>query len=97
LKKTIFNLPSAFLCRVSKKVLGKEPLADKIFAKKSDLGDHREAGTPGEQRHGGTERAVGDEVVDKDVALLGERQEGAVGCRYLGFGERVGMRAASDA
>jgi hypothetical protein len=89
LKKRFLIYRVLFFAECPKKVLGKEPLADKIFAKKSDMGDHREAGTPGEQRHGGTERAVGDEVVDKDVALLGERQEGAVGCRYLGFGERV--------
>jgi hypothetical protein len=51
-----------------------------VLERRRDLGDHREVGPPGEQRHGGTERAVGDEVVDKDVALLGELQEGEVGC-----------------
>jgi hypothetical protein len=31
----ILNLPSAFLCRVSEKVLGKEPFTDKMFAEYS--------------------------------------------------------------
>lgn len=51
-----------------------------VLERRRDLGDHRDVGSPGEQRYGDTERAVGDEVIDKDVALLGELQEGAVGC-----------------
>jgi hypothetical protein len=52
-----------------------------VLKRRHDLGDHREAGPPGEWLHSGTEHAVGDEVIDKDGALLGERQEGAVGWR----------------
>jgi hypothetical protein len=52
-----------------------------VLERRHDLGDHREAGPPGEWLHSGAEHAVGDEVIDKDVTLLSERQEGAVGWR----------------